>query len=95
MAILGRGRAHGACSLLHAAGTGYGASMSLDLPLAIRLLDKPSKRDLADGDRILSFVVESWKKAGHELPIPEENIHWAVQSKIPICLLYTSDAADE
>ena len=45
MAILGRGRAHGACSLLHAAGTGYGASMSLDLPLAIRLLDKPSKRD--------------------------------------------------
>ena len=93
MAILGRGRAHGACSLLHAAGTGYGASMSLDLPLAIRLLDKPSKRNLDDGDRILSFVVQSWKKAGHELPIPEEDINWAVQSTIPIAQGLKSSSA--
>jgi|TARA_B100000965_G_scaffold220808_1_gene184748 shikimate kinase len=93
MAILGRGRAHGACSLLHAAGTGYGASMSLDLPLAIRLLDKPSKRQLDDGDQILSFVVQSWQKAGHELPIPEEDINWAVQSMIPIAQGLKSSSA--
>ena len=32
MAVIGTGQAHGACSLLHAAGTGYGASIALDLP---------------------------------------------------------------
>ena len=27
MAVIGTGQAHGACSLLHAAGTGYGLSL--------------------------------------------------------------------
>lgn len=83
MAVLGRGNAHGACSLLHAAGTGYGASMALDLPILVRVLDKKSKRDVHDEDGLLPHVVEAWKNAGHELPIDEENLHWAVQSKIP------------
>ena len=83
MAVLGQGNAHGACSLLHAAGTGYGASMALDLPILVRVLDKKSKRDVHDEDGLLPHVVEAWKNAGYELPIDEENLHWAVQSKIP------------
>ena len=83
MAVLGQGSAHGACSLLHAAGTGYGASMALDLPILVRVLDKKSKREVHDSDGILSQVVNAWIAAGHALPIEQESLHWAVQSKIP------------
>ena len=83
MAVLGQGRAHGACSLLHAAGTGYGASMAIDLPILVRVLDKKSKRDVHDDDGLLPHVVASWGAAGHELPLDEGDLHWAVQSKIP------------
>ena len=83
MAVLGQGRAHGACSLLHAAGTGYGASMAIDLPILVRVLDKKSKRDVHDDDGLLPHVVGSWEAAGHELPLDENDLHWAVQSKIP------------
>ena len=83
MAVLGQGRAHGACSLLHAAGTGYGASMAIDLPILVRVLDKKSKRDVHDDDGLLPHVVASWEAAGHELPLAEGDLHWAVQSKIP------------
>ena len=50
MGVLGKGQAHGACSLLHAAALGYGAAMALDLSVIVRLLDKPSKRDVLDDD---------------------------------------------
>lgn len=83
MAVLGQGLAHGACSLLHAAGTGYGASMALDLPIMVRVLDKKSKREVHDNDGLLSHIVAAWTAAGHELPIEQESLHWAVQSKIP------------
>ena len=83
MAVLGQGLAHGACSLLHAAGTGYGASMALDLPILVRVLDKKSKRDVHDNDGLLPHIVAAWMAAGHELPIEQESLHWAVQSKIP------------
>ena len=83
MAVLGQGSAHGACSLLHAAGTGYGASMALDLPILVRVLDKKSKRDVYDNDGLLPHIVDAWMAAGHELPIKQESLHWAVQSKIP------------
>ena len=83
MAVLGKGNAHGACSLLHAAGTGYGASMALDLPILVRVLDKKSKREVDDKDGLLPHIVEAWKNAGHSLPIDQEDLHWAVQSKIP------------
>ena len=83
MAVLGQGRAHGACSLLHAAGTGYGASMAIDLPILVRVLDKKSKRDVHDDDGLLPHVVASWDGAGHELPLDKGDLHWAVQSKIP------------
>ncbi|MEC7180021.1 MAG: hypothetical protein VXW36_01405 [Candidatus Thermoplasmatota archaeon] len=83
MAVLGQGMAHGACSLLHAAGTGYGASMALDLPILVRVLDKKSKRDVHDNDGLLPHIVAAWMAAGYELPIEQERLHWAVQSKIP------------
>ncbi len=85
MAVIGTGQAHGACSLLHAAGTGYGASLSLDLPVIVKALDRPSKRELKDSDNLLSAVVDTWVE--NELPLPDglekDDIHWAVASKIP------------
>ena len=83
MAVLGQGSAHGACSLLHAAGTGYGASIALDLPILVRVLDRKSKREVHDNDGLLPHIVGAWMAAGHELPIEQESLHWAVQSKIP------------
>jgi len=81
MARLGKGQANGACSLLHAAGVGYGASLALDLPVVVTLLDKPSRRELDDPDGLLEATVEAWKEAGHELPGTE--LHWSVTSKVP------------
>jgi len=81
MARLGKGEANGACSLLHAAGVGYGASLALDLPVTVTLLDKPSRRELDDPDGLLEATVEAWKEAGHELPGVE--LHWSVSSKVP------------
>ena len=85
MAVIGTGQAHGACSLLHAAGTGYGASLSLDLPVIVKALDRPSKRELNDPDNLLSAVVDTWVE--NELPLPDglekDDIYWAVASKIP------------
>ncbi|MDG1546152.1 MAG: hypothetical protein P8Q55_02050 [Candidatus Poseidoniaceae archaeon] len=85
MAVIGKGQAHGACSLLHAAGLGYGCSMALDLPVAVRLLDQESKRSLSDPDGLLEAVVNVWIASGHELPngLTKENLHWAVASKVP------------
>ena len=85
MAILGSGNAHGGCSLLHAAGLGYGASIGLDLPLAVRLLDKPSKREIQDSDELLPAIIDAWIAGGHELPneMAKEDLYWAVMSQIP------------
>ena len=68
MAVLGAGKANGGCSLLHAAGLGYGASIGLDIPIAVRLLDKPSKRESNDPDGLLPAIVDAWLEAGFELP---------------------------
>ena len=81
MGILGAGKANGACSLLHAAGLGYGASLALELPLAVRLLDTPWKEEPEDPDNLLGAVLDAWRGAGH--PLPGEELHWAVISKIP------------
>ena len=85
MAVIGTGQAHGACSLLHTAGTGYGASIALDLPIIVKALDRPSKRQLEDSDGVLRAVVEAWVSNGLALPegLEANDIHWAVASKIP------------
>lgn len=85
MAILGEGRAHGACSLLHAAAFGYGASLGLTLPIAVRVLDRPKKKKPNDESKLLDFILEVWTEANH--PLPTDNvgdIHWSVASKIPV-----------
>ena len=85
MAVLGKGTAHGACSLLHAAPLGYGSAMALDLPITVRLLDRPSKREVDDSDGVLNHLLNAWLAAG--LPLPQgferDDLHWGVNSKIP------------
>tara|TARA_B100000925_G_scaffold124439_1_gene92567 strand:+ start:2226 stop:3086 length:861 start_codon:yes stop_codon:yes gene_type:complete len=81
MAVIGAGSANGACSLIHAAGIGYGASLGLDLPVNVRLLDTPPRREVRDPDGLLEAVLNAWKDAGH--PAPAEEFHWAVRSNIP------------
>ena len=85
MAVLGKGNAHGACSLLHAAALGYGANIALDLPITVRLLDRPSKREVHDNDGVLKALLQAWIEAGHSLPegYQAEELHWGVVSKIP------------
>ena len=85
MVVLGKGTAHGACSLLHAAPLGYGSAMALDLPITVRLLDRPSKREVDDSDGVLNHLLDAWLAAG--LPLPQgferDDLHWGVNSKIP------------
>ena len=85
MAVLGKGHAHGACSLLHAAGNGYGAAMALDLPVIVRLLDKPSKREVHDSDGVLPALLDAWVNGGHPLPegFQREDLHWGIKSDVP------------
>ena len=85
MAILGEGRAHGACSLLHAAAFGYGASLGLTLPIAVRVLDRPKKKKPEDESKLLDFILDVWIEAGFPLPTETvDEIHWSVASKIPV-----------
>ena len=81
MAVLGTGESHGGCSLLHAAGIGYGASLALNLPVKVRILDKESKKELNDPDNLLNAVVDIWKAYNHDLP--SGDFFWSVNSKIP------------
>ena len=85
MAVLGKGSAHGACSLLHAAALGYGACVALDLPITVRLLDRPSKRAVVDPDDVLHHLMEAWINEQHPLPegFESDDLHWGVNSKIP------------
>ena len=57
--------------------------MALDLPILVRVLNKKSKREVHDNDGLLPHIVAAWVAAGHALPIEKDNLHWAVQSKIP------------
>ena len=85
MAVLGEGRAHGGCSLLHAAAFGYGASIGLNLPIAVRVLDKAKKKQPQDDSGLLNHVITAWLEANHPLPVDERSdLHWSVASKIPI-----------
>ena len=81
MVRLGKGVANGACSLLHAAGLGYGASLALDLRVTVTILDKPSRKKLDDPDGLLDCIREVWSEAGYSLP--DSDFHWSVNSAIP------------
>lgn len=85
MAVLGKGSAHGACSLLHAAALGYGACVAVDLPVTVRLLDRPSKREVVDDDDVLQHLLDAWEEMKHPLPdgLAKADLYWGVNSKIP------------
>ncbi len=82
LGLLGVGEAHGACSLLHAAGIGYGASLPLTLNTKVALRDNPPKNEPDDPDNLLESVLKSWEDAGHKSP-DAEKLYWAVKSEIP------------
>ena len=83
MAVLGTGKANGAISILHAAGTGYGCSLPVDLPVMVKLLDAPSKRELNDPDELLTSVLDAWESKNLPLPKDRDSLHWAVASRVP------------
>jgi len=86
VAVLGKGTANGGCSLLHAAGLGYGATVTLDLPVTVKLLDRESKKGPPnDPDQLLNAVLNAWTTAGYTLPkgLESRDLHWRVDSKIP------------
>jgi len=81
LAVLGTGTSNGGCSLLHAAGLGYGATLALDLRITVRLLDKQSKRVLDDPDDLLGTILQIWGDSN--LPLPDGELFWSVKSEIP------------
>jgi len=91
MAVLGRGTAYGSCSLLHALGAGYGASLSLDLPAKVMIRDNPDRQEIVDPHGLLDAVKTSWVEAG--LPIGEEEYHWMVRSEVPMGMGLKSSSA--
>ena len=82
LGVLGVGEAHGACSLLHAAGIGYGSSLPIALNTKVALRDNPPKNDPDDPDNLLNNVLKAWENAGHKMP-DSEGLYWAVKSEIP------------
>ena len=90
MAVLGRGTAYGSCSLLHALGAGYGASLSLDIPAKVMIRDNPDRQETVDPHGLLDAVETSWKEAG--LPFGEE-FQWMVRSEVPMGMGLKSSSA--
>ena len=82
MALLGVGEANGACSLLHAAGIGYGASLPLAIGVKVALRDNPTRNPPDDPDNLLEAILDVWTEAGHKLPKSDE-LYWAVKSDVP------------
>jgi len=80
MAVIGEGVAHGAISLLHAAGIGYGCSIAIDLSMIVKILDRVPRNPIEDPDNVLEHVQNIWKEAGHNAP---DELHWVVRSEIP------------
>ena len=108
MTVLGRGRANGGVSVLHAAGTGRGCSVGIELMTEASLVSDQTPVP-EDEHSILDSVVAVWTDSGYPDP---GVVGWMVNSDVPIgqglkssaalacaaaraCLLYTSDAADE
>jgi len=91
MAVLGRGTAYGSCSLLHALGTGYGASLSLDIPAKVMIRDNPDRQEIVDPHGLLDAVKSTWLEAG--LSIFEDEFHWMVRSEVPMGVGLKSSSA--
>ncbi len=91
MAVLGQGSAHGACSLLHALGAGYGSSLGLDFTTKVRLRDDEPNNMPEDPSKLLEHTVNVWEEAG--LPRPARYLFWQVRSDVPIGVGLKSSSA--
>lgn len=91
MAVLGQGSAHGACTLLHALGAGYGSSLGLDFTTKVRLRDDEPNNMPEDPSKLLEHTVNVWEEAG--LPRPARYLFWQVRSDVPIGVGLKSSAA--
>ena len=90
MAVLGRGTAYGSCSLLHALGAGYGASLSLDMPAKVMIRDNPDRQEIVDPHGLLDAVKNTWTEAGLHFG---EEFHWMVRSEVPMGMGLKSSSA--
>lgn len=90
MAVLGRGTAYGSCSLLHALGTGYGASLSLDMSAKVMIKDNPDRQEIVDPHGLLDAVKNTWTEA--DLPFGDD-FHWMVRSEVPMGMGLKSSSA--
>jgi len=91
MAVLGQGAAHGACTLLHALGAGYGSSLGLELSTKVRLRDDEPNNMPEDPSNLLEHTVAVWEDAG--LTRPARYLFWQVRSDVPTGVGLKSSAA--
>ncbi|HJM18172.1 MAG TPA: hypothetical protein QF703_01430 [Candidatus Thalassarchaeaceae archaeon] len=89
MTVLGRGTSSGGVSLLHALGTGRGASVGINLQATVSLLDHHREVE-GDTHKLLNSVMECWIERG----FPKvEDFGWRISSDIPMGQGLKSSAA--
>ncbi len=89
MTALGRGKANGAVSVLHAAGLGRGCSVGIQLSTVVSLISGPvSVPDDVHG--ILDSVMAVWAESGYPKP---DDAGWVVNSEVPVGQGLKSSAA--
>ena len=89
MTVLGRGRANGGVSVLHAAGTGRGCSVGIELMTEVSLVSDQTPVP-EDEHGILDSVVAVWTDSGYPDP---GAVGWRVSSDVPIGQGLKSSAA--
>ncbi|MED5159414.1 MAG: hypothetical protein VYD62_04270, partial [Candidatus Thermoplasmatota archaeon] len=89
MTVLGRGRANGGVSVLHAAGLGKGCSVGIELSTEVCLVTGQSSVS-HDDHGILDSVMAVWTESGYPRP---EDVGWSVSSEVPIGQGLKSSAA--
>ena len=89
MTALGRGKANGAVSVLHAAGLGRGCSVGIQLSTEVSLIAGPASVP-SDVHGILDSVMAVWAESGYPKP---DDAGWEVNSEVPVGQGLKSSAA--
>ncbi len=89
MTALGRGKANGAVSVLHAAGLGKGCSVGIQLSTEVSLITGPASVP-SDVHGILNSVMAVWDESGYPKP---DDTGWVVNSEVPVGQGLKSSAA--
>ena len=90
MRLLGQGRACGGISLLHAVGCGNGCAAPIDLWTHVSLTDE--SLDISEDEhKLLERLIDAWK--ARDLPLPDGNLGWKINSNIPIGMGLKSSSA--